>query len=117
MMKRAAAEGLSFRSDVEEFSPAIPSPIIDSYQSFLGGLYRYLIPRFQRVIGSDPEDRPTEVESTINETIDSSVFERWRTDESYRPPNLEDWAKRKAFDLTKSSGSLRADNCLTVPEE
>jgi hypothetical protein len=30
----------------------------------------------------------------INETIDASVFEKWRKDPFYRPENLTDWAER-----------------------
>lgn len=117
MMKRAAAQGLSFRSDVDQFSPKIRSPVIDSYGSFLGGFYRYLQREYQRPIGADPIDSSTAVESPINETIDSSVLERWQSDESYRPKNVSQWAERKKANLAKLSGSLRADDLSPVPSD
>ncbi|MCS3898520.1 DUF2235 domain-containing protein [Bradyrhizobium barranii] len=117
MMKRAAAQGLSFRSDVDQFSPTIRSPVIDSYGSFLGGFYRYLQREHQRSIGADPIDSRTAVESSINESIDGSVFERWQSDETYRPKNLSTWAERKKADLTKISGSVRTDDLSQVPND
>ncbi|MGY4334952.1 uncharacterized protein (DUF2235 family) [Bradyrhizobium sp. LB7.2] len=117
MMKRAAAQGLSFRSDVDQFSPTIRSPIIDSYGSFLGGFYRYLQREHQRPIGADPIDSRTAVESSINESIDGSVFERWQSDETYRPKNLSAWAERRRADLPKVSGSVRADDLSQVPND
>jgi hypothetical protein len=109
MMERAAAQGLSFRSDVEEFSAKIVSPVIDSYGSFLGGFYRYFQSKFEREIEATPIENASAVESTINETIDGSVFERWQSDETYRPRNLQNWADKNKVDLTKLSGTLRAD--------
>jgi uncharacterized protein (DUF2235 family) len=117
MMKRAATQGLSFRSDVDQFSPTIRSPIIDSYGSFLGGFYRYLQREHQRPIGAGPVDSSAAVESTINETIDSSVFQRWQSDETYRPSNLSAWADSRKADLAKVSGSLRADDLSSVPSD
>ncbi len=117
MMKRAAAEGLSFRSDVDQFSPTIRSPVIDSYGSFLGGFYRFVQRKYKRPIGPEPADNGAAVESTINETIDSSVFERWQSDETYRPENLSHWAGLKKADLAKLSGSVRADDLSQVPKD
>jgi hypothetical protein len=117
MMKRAAAQGPSFRGDVDQFSPTIRSPVIDSYGSFLGGFYRFIQKEYQRPIGADPIDASAAVESPINETIDSSVFERWQSDEAYRPKNLSLWAERKKADLAKLSGSLRADDFSQVPSD
>lgn len=33
--------------------------------------------------------------TNINETIDGTVFARWRTDSTYRPTNLLEWAARE----------------------
>ena len=33
--------------------------------------------------------------TNVNETIDASVFQRWRADPNYRPVNLVEWARRK----------------------
>jgi uncharacterized protein (DUF2235 family) len=117
MMKRAAAQGLSFRRDVDQFSPKIKSPVIDSYGSFMGGFYRFLQREHQRPMGADPIESSVAVEGTINETIDSTVFERWQSDETYRPQNLSRWAERKKADLTKLSGSVRASDLSQVPSD
>ena len=37
-----------------------------------------------------------------------SVFERWRTDTSYRPDNLAAWAATKQVDPAKLSGAVMA---------
>jgi hypothetical protein len=57
------------------------------------------------------------IEYSINETIDASVFERWRFDASYRPVNLVEWAKRYCLDIDSMTSSVRADARLTpLPE-
>jgi hypothetical protein len=32
------------------------------------------------------------------------VFERWRVDENYRPPNIVEWAERKSVEPAKLNG-------------
>jgi len=44
----------------------------------------------------------------INETIDASVFERWRADPAYRPGNLVDWAQRYSTDPAMLQTSVPA---------
>jgi hypothetical protein len=51
-----------------------------------------------RPIGAEPLDTGDAVISTINETIDATVFDCWRSDETYRPRNLSDWATRRGVD-------------------
>ncbi|HET7166316.1 MAG TPA: hypothetical protein VFI94_14370, partial [Pseudolabrys sp.] len=51
---------------------------------------------------------------TINETVDSSVFARWRADPNYRPPNLSNWAKSQNVDPSKIMTSVRADDASIV---
>jgi hypothetical protein len=46
----------------------------------------------------------------INESIDASVFERWREDEAYRPKNLADWAETKGVRIEDLHSAVRADN-------
>jgi hypothetical protein len=62
-----------------------------------------------RKIGQDPDVREDGTHTNVNETIDRSVFERWRTVPAYRPPNLTEWATRKKVDPAKLSSSVRAD--------
>jgi hypothetical protein len=38
------------------------------------------------------------------------VFDRWRADNTYRPPKLQSWARAKAVDPAKITGSVRADD-------
>jgi hypothetical protein len=52
--------------------------------------------------------------TTINETIDGSVFDRWRNDETYRPKNLSEWAGRRSVDPSKLNQSVRADDATAV---
>ena len=82
---------------------------MDSYNDFVRGAYKYVQPRNYRAIGALPEERPNGTHSPLNETVDASVFNRWREDEKYRPPNLEDWAKRHAADIASLDQAVRAD--------
>jgi hypothetical protein len=53
----------------------------------------------------------------VNETIDKTVFERWRADPTYRPRNLLEWAERKKVDPAKLTNSVRADDpSVEVPD-
>jgi hypothetical protein len=52
-----------------------------------------------------------------DETIDVSVFNCWRADNTYRPPKLQSWVASKQVDLGKIAGSVRADNpAVTVTD-
>jgi hypothetical protein len=46
----------------------------------------------------------------VNETIDKTVFDRWRADPSYRPQNILEWTERKKVDPAKLTNSVRADD-------
>ena len=64
-----------------------------------------------REIGPDPvPSSATELPENINETIDASVFERWRADKSYRPQNLVRWVRRRNVDLDSLRAAVRADD-------
>lgn len=110
MMKKAAARGLEFRQEIDQFPDYLKWPVIDSFGDFLGGVYKIFRSQFNREIGSDPVKSSTEIESTINETIDKSVFDRWRIDENYRPIGLANWAKRRNINIADIANSVRADN-------
>jgi hypothetical protein len=44
------------------------------------------------------------------------VFERWRADAAYRPPNVVAWAKEKGVDPAKFNSTVRAtDPNVSVP--
>lgn len=66
-------------------------------QEMAGGIYEIVTlgKHYYRPIGADPVDSETGRVHTINESIDGSVFDRWRADLTYRPKNLVEWASRK----------------------
>jgi uncharacterized protein (DUF2235 family) len=108
IMDKAASRGLAFRHDLDVDTPDRPPPIPDSYSAFAGGVYKIAMlgRRFYRPIGPDPvQSSATQMRENINETIDASVFERWRADQTYRPSNLVAWAQRRNVDVA----ALRTD--------
>ena len=107
LMEKAANLGLRFRP--LELDPQIPTaPITDSYEHFGPAVLRWFSHRFYRPIGKDPERGTTSTTERINETIDGSVFDRWRGNPTYRPPNLADWAERKNVDPNALCGGRLA---------
>jgi hypothetical protein len=116
MARKASAQGLTFREEVTLWPGANAAPVIDSYGDMLDGIYELVRKRLDRTIGADPVHTLAEIESTINETIDQTVFERWRDDPSYRPPGLAFWAKRKNVTPEAIASSVRADDpSVAVP--
>jgi uncharacterized protein (DUF2235 family) len=111
LMDKAADQGLAFRRDLDpDHSVALPV-ISDSYSEFMYGAYKALTlgRRYYRPIGPDPiVSSTTDLRENINETIDSSVFDRWRRDAGYRPPNIAEWAVRRKVDPVKVRTSLTA---------
>jgi uncharacterized protein (DUF2235 family) len=110
MMKKASSHGLTFREDIQMWPVTQNSPIIDSYGDMLGGVYHIIRQKADRVIGAEAVETEAETESTINETIDKSVFARWRADPNYRPEGLVEWAKRRNVQVENLRGSVRADD-------
>jgi hypothetical protein len=95
-MEKAGAAALVFRDQVVIDAAQVVPPVTDSYRDFVHGYYRFVSRPFYRPVGTPPEKGTLATTNRINETIDGSVFERWRVDDSYRPPNLAVWAKRKS---------------------
>jgi uncharacterized protein (DUF2235 family) len=110
MMKKAELHGLTFRSEVDLDGDDVTGPIADSYKSFGGGFYAMVFPRLYRTIGREPDVRDDGSHININETIDANVFKRWRADQTYRPANLVEWAKRRGVDPAQFHTSVRADD-------
>jgi uncharacterized protein (DUF2235 family) len=92
LMEKASLQGLKFKSAIilDHFNCAIT----DSYGDFAYGLYRRVSRPYFRPIGKAPDVGTKYTTSTINETVDSGVFDRWRADTTYRPPNVLEWAAR-----------------------
>ena len=117
MMDKARGHGLTFRSDVDLDGDLFKATIADSYGDFGFGIYPWISKPYYRTIGRNPERRGLETYENVNETIDASVFERWRLDPEYRPKNLVEWARRKGVDPGKLRASVRADNpAVVVPD-
>jgi uncharacterized protein (DUF2235 family) len=118
MMKKAESQGLSFRSEVDLDGDALKAPITNSYKSFAYGLYAWVSRPFYRTIGSEPDVQEDGTHINVNETIDVTVFERWRADPTYRPVNLFEWAQRKKIDPAQLQTSVRADDPrVDVPDQ
>jgi uncharacterized protein (DUF2235 family) len=110
LMKKAETLGLTFRSEVDLEGNSVTAPTTDSYMDFGYGIYHHISSPLYRPIGADPEMTDDGTNPTVNETIDTSVFKRWRADSAYRPANLVDWAKRKNVDPAQLQTSVQADD-------
>ena len=110
-MDKAVSHGLRFRKEVVVDGDEIQASIADSFASFAYGAYRIIkLGRpYYRVVGSQPTETGGKITNTINETIDASVFVRWRKDDTYRPANLADWARRYGVSMETVAGTVRAD--------
>ncbi|WFU54764.1 DUF2235 domain-containing protein [Bradyrhizobium pachyrhizi] len=117
LMQKAESHGLTFRSEVALDGDALKAPIMDSYHSFGEGFYALVTPALYRPIGPEPEVRNNGTHINVNETIDVSVFQRWRADPKYRPRNLVEWSQRRNVDPTQLRTSVRADDPrISVPD-
>jgi uncharacterized protein (DUF2235 family) len=108
LMDKASGLGLRFRAScvLDEQSPV--APIADSYATFGNPVLRMFSPRYYRPIGPEPVRGTSRTTSRINETIDGSVFERWRGNPRYRPPNVQQWAQRRGTDPSTLTGARMA---------
>jgi hypothetical protein len=109
MANKASLHGLAFRNDVELDGDVLKSPISDSYREFMYGAYAKFSGRHYRPIGEPPKESNDGTHSNVNETIDASVFDRWRNVPEYRPSNLLNWAKRCNANIATLDKSVRAD--------
>jgi uncharacterized protein (DUF2235 family) len=119
LMSKAIIHGLSFQRDVVIGGNENSAPIADSYRDSFCGLYRFLRRPYYRPIGCGPlvDAHSGDVTTTINETIDVSVFDRWRKDSAYRPQNLMAWARGNEVNVESLQQSIRADQPATaVPD-
>lgn len=112
LMAKAAAHGLTFKDSVVLDGTESEGSIHDSFAEMAGGLYKLikLGKPYLRPIGAPPMNDVGKVTTTINETIDVSVFDRWRKDENYRPKNLSSWAQAHNIAPATLRTSVHADN-------
>jgi uncharacterized protein (DUF2235 family) len=116
LMQKAQTHGLTFKGTIVIDGDESRGQIHDSFAEMAGGVYRALklFQPYYRRIGGAPVATGDTTTSTINETIDASVFDRCRSDATYRPRNLLDWAGSR--DLIAIHGSVRADDpTVAVP--
>lgn len=117
MAAKAKKLGLELRYEISLDGDTHKAKINDSHTAFLKGIYAKVVKRNFRIIGADPwMDGISNSHSTVNETIDSSVFDRWNADESYRPQNLAEWAGRKKIILQDLRGSVSAQDGSSVTD-
>lgn len=114
IMDKAAQHGLAFRPGFSMDPPAPKAEIADSYAAFGPRLLRLFNPRFHRPVGAAPAVGSELTTWRINETIDGSVFARWRDNPDYRPPNLKEWIERMRVDPARVSGALKAEDAAPV---
>lgn len=87
-LKNKAETRAAFRYDVELDAEAHTSNILRTHTlTSMRGAYRFVSKRYYRTIGSAPIKDERGTHSVINETIDVSVFDRWRASSKYRPNN------------------------------
>lgn len=110
LMQKARAHGLVFKSEVTLDGDENQAEVHDSFKDMAGGIYRIckLFRPFYRVIGATPSISGQSSTDSINETIDASVFDRWRDVPAYRPQNLVTWARNRGVDPASLSGPVFA---------
>jgi uncharacterized protein (DUF2235 family) len=117
LMEKAQNHGLVFKDTVVIDGDVNRAGIHDSFKDMAGGIYRVLklFRPYFRAIDAAPLVNGKTTTTTINETIDDSVFDRWCKEPNYRPSNLQSWASRHAVDVTQVQGPVRADDLTPVP--
>ncbi|WP_182657438.1 DUF2235 domain-containing protein [Stenotrophomonas lacuserhaii] len=110
MQEKVAAHGLAFSSLIRAAPGDIDATPVDSFAEFMKGFYKIvrLGNRYHRQIGAASRQVKQGWSTSINETIDGSVFAKYRKDSAYSPPNLQDWARAKGVDLAATSGDQKA---------
>jgi uncharacterized protein (DUF2235 family) len=116
LMQKAALHGLTFKDTVDIDGDESQGAVHNSFAEMAHGAYRAvkLCRPYYRLVGADPAERNGSITTPINETIDASVFERWRQDNTYRPRNLVEWANRRHVDIETLQDSVRTDDPRVV---
>ena len=110
MQQKVASRGLAFSSRIEASDTDIDAEPVDSFARFMKGVYRIirLGVRYHRPIGAESRKVNKGWSTSINETIDGSVFEKCRRNARYRPTNLQEWADTRGLDLASAQGEHKA---------
>jgi len=90
----------------------LQAPVNNSFHEMAHGWYSasHLWQPYYRKIGTVPTGPDDVANNVVNETIDASVFDRWRANSAYRPKNLAEWASRMGVDVGTIQGPVRADD-------
>ncbi len=110
MQRKAADHGLAFSAPIQPGPDDLADEPVDSFSEFMKGAYKIfrLGKRYYRPIGAPSRQVKKGWSTSIAETVDASVFTKYQAGTTYRPRNLEDWAKAKGLDLTAISGDQKA---------
>lgn len=110
LMEKAGGLGLAYRGALRLKGKEHLGPIHDSSADFLYGFYALakLGRRFHRMIAPPPKPVTNGTAVTVNETIDGSIFDRWRDDPLYRPPSIARWAAERGRDPAALRGTIDA---------
>jgi uncharacterized protein (DUF2235 family) len=116
LVGRAQEHGMAFRFPVSIDGKELEDKVADSYAEFLYGAYKAITlgNPFYRAIGRPIHEVEKGFVDTVNETIDASVFERWRRDPTYRPKNLADWAGSRAINPASIKNSVFAATAQAI---
>ncbi len=116
MIGKAAEHGLVLRHTAAIDGDVSTCPIHDSYAEMAHGVYKLITfgQEHFRAIGAEPVETADAVKTTINETIDATVFERWRQDPHYRPKTLLEWAGRRSVDLSALHNTVYANDAKAI---
>lgn len=112
LMEKAAALGVGYRGDIRLRGHEIAGDIYDSFREFAWGFYALakLGKRHHRIIAPQPRDVDGGQVVTVGETIDASVFDRWRADPSYRPESIARWGAVRTIDPSALRGTIDAES-------
>jgi uncharacterized protein (DUF2235 family) len=112
LVEKAERHGLAFRYPVQIDPNSYEDDVIDSYSQMTYGVYKLLTlgRRHHRIIGEAARavNNPNGTVTTVAETVDGSVFDRWRANDAYRSPSLVRWANRRGLDPAKLHGAIDA---------
>jgi uncharacterized protein (DUF2235 family) len=116
LVKKAQSHGLAFKDTIDISGDESQAPIHNSFAQMAGGLYQVckLWRPYYRAIGGAAVVGGDKTTTTINETIDASVFDRWRKDSTYRPANLTVWEQEHHVKIDSLYDSVRADDPAIV---
>lgn len=102
IMRKAKDLGLEFEGEIPERGDLAAIPINDNFAKFYKRLFNFtrIGFRFHRKIGAKAKFKSKNRIETIHETIDPSVFERFRKDPKYRPKNLMKFFRNDAAKIS-----------------